>query len=216
MKAIRFPLRKVATVSALLTLVVFAAILLLQGTESSVVLKLVAKSGVAFTVAGVFWEVYNRWAWRVAPFKYLKWLSPYPDLNGRWIGTVIRKEAGDAERPFVIEITQTFTSIAFSTFSTHSRGGSTGAWLMSNEDATTWGVAAVWHATTRRRDEPDQEEVFPGTSVWRLEFVDEPGLFQDKLKIVDDYYTARSPATSGRIEVRRVSRTLKNGFADGK
>lgn len=208
-------LRRVAVVSAVLTLAIFSVIIFALGGSASLIVASLLKGGAALTVTGLFWTAYDRYLWRKGPiFRVLGWLSPLPDLNGRWEGTVKRHEEVDdgPGRPFVIEIQQTFTSIGFRTFSRNSRGVSEHAWLTGTQEGSIFQAGAVWRTTTKRRDDGTAEETFYGTSLWRIDFEDEPGDYDDKLGIVDNYYTARVPATAGIVKVRRVSRKLRNSF----
>ncbi len=195
--------------TAILTVIVLIVIVLLTIAQPSEFLPALARSAAALTASGLFWLLYDKYLWRVGFFRFFGWLSPVPNLNGRWVGTVTRSE-NDDPHPFVIEIVQTFTSFQFQTFSRNSEGKSTSAVIMKMENANLFGVVATWSTKTKKLDGSGTKETFRGVSQWRVELIDKPGRIEDRMRIVDDYYTDRK--TMGLVQVKWQSKKLLNGF----
>jgi hypothetical protein len=85
--------------------------------------------------------------------------------------------------------------------------------LTSDADGQTYGVVAFWEAQSKKLPTQDGfKEIFRGTSIWTLELDDSDPDAKDRLRILDNYYTSRHPATAGTIRLRRVSRVLRNSF----
>ena len=211
MKAVRLPLAKIATVTVVVAVAMLSVLLLVTGVSRDVALESATRAGLVITASGVFWGFYNRWGWKLGILRLGGWLSPYPDLNGRWEG-ILRRTGEDEDRPFVLEIRQTWSTLSFHTFSRRSQGHSDAAFLTFDEDQSTFGVVAVWQSRTNRQGDPLEKETFRGTSLWRIALDDQPGDLNDRIRIVDEYYTSRRPATSGVTELRRVSKHRRNSF----
>lgn len=204
-------LPRIALVTAAITLGTFGVTLLIVGAPQEIVGQAAMRGGACFTAATAFWAIYEKWGWRWRGFRLGGWLSPYPDLNGRWEGTVCR-DGGDVPHPFVVEIRQTYSRISFRTFSEHSRGESEFAHFKPDGSGAVLSLVATWITTTTSLVDPDNKDTFRGTSQWDIVYDDKPGDRNDSMRIVDTYYTVRVPRTSGQIDVRRTSRKLKNSF----
>jgi len=215
MRQIGPPVRAIAVVSCFIGIAAAFGILLLNGVAWAEMFPSVVKTGVAFTIASAFWYAYTRWLWRVRGFRMFGWLSPAPDLNGRWEGTVQRTRS-DSPHEFVVEVVQSYTSLRFRTFSKDSTGQSIAVAVSKDDEANIFGVVAAWQTTTKKLTKSgapsakEREQTFRGTSHWRIEYIDNPGFKGDQLRIRDKYFTDRD--TSGEVVVTRVGRKLKNGF----
>jgi len=205
MTQVRPEIAKIASVSALLFLLLYSGVLLYFGADRETLLGSAAKSGALLTLIVGFWAFYNKWGWRLRPLRLGGWLSAVPDLNGRWEGTVCRHR-DDSPHPFVMEITQTFSKLSFRTFSATSRGESIVAALFVDDTGPVFSVVAVWRTTTRRHEDRTVEDTFDGASLWRVSFVG------DTKRIEDQYFTRREPATKGVADLTWISSTLTNRF----
>lgn len=89
MRPLQIDLKKIATVTSILAVLVIVGVLLLGGATPEEATGALIRTGLAITVNGAFWALYNKhlWKWRV--FRLFGWLSPAPDLSGRWEGTVL-------------------------------------------------------------------------------------------------------------------------------
>jgi hypothetical protein len=198
-------IRKVALVTAILFLSLYSGMLLLLGNNWQTLLQSAARSGGLLTAIGIFWAFYNKWGWRWRILRLGGWLCAVPDLNGRWEGTVCRHK-DDHPHPFVVEITQTFSTLSYQTFSTHSRGESLVAAICVNQTGTVFSVVSLWRTNTRRLEDRSIEDSFEGASFWRI------SLTGDSKHIEDFYFTRREPPTKGVVEVEWKSWTLLNRF----
>jgi hypothetical protein len=205
MKAVHPEISKIATVSAMIFLIGFSLSLLAYGASYKTILTSAGKTGVLLTLIGSYWTFFNKIGWKNRFFSLWGWLSSAPDLNGRWEGTICRNR-NDEPHPFVIEISQTYSSLTYRTFSLHSRGESIVAQLFVNEEGTVFSLAATWRTTTRRVDDPSAEDSFEGASIWHLSL-------DSYTKIIEDhYYTRREPQTKGVVTVRWISADRLNRF----
>jgi predicted pore-forming effector associated with SMODS systems len=198
-------IRKVAVVSAVLFLSLYSIMLLILGNTWQTLLGSALRSGGLLAALGVFWAFYNKWGWRWRLLRFGGWLCAVPDLNGRWEGTVCR-HIGDEPHPFVMEITQTFSTLSFQTFSTHSRGESLVAAICVNETKTVFSVVSFWRTHTRRLDDRTIEDTFDGASFWQI------SLDANSKQIEDFYFTKREPPTKGTLKLTWKSWTRLNRF----
>lgn len=206
MRPIRPDIRVISLISAIAFLVLFTVWLLACGSEWELLLRAITKSGIILTLLGLFWGFYIKVGWRWKPLRLWGWLSNVPDLAGRWEGTVCRHK-NDTPHSFVIEISQTFNSISYRSFSSHSRGESITASIFSDETGQVFQIVSTWRCTTRKREDPTSEDTFHGTSIWNISF--ESG----KKVIEDSYFTGREPQTKGVLYLEWKSRQLRNRFA---
>lgn len=202
-------IRQIATVSGIIVIAVIAISLVIFGIPPLEVFFALLRAGTALTITGAFWFLYDRLLWRIDFFRMWGWLSPVPNLNGRWEG-VIRRDENDVEHAFVIEIIQTYSSFQYQTFTKNSTGRSTTVAITKTETGNIFGVTATWETTTVKIGDPEHKETFRGASHWRVTYEDRPGKQRDRLKIVDDYHTNRS--TTGHLEVTRKSFELRNAY----
>jgi predicted pore-forming effector associated with SMODS systems len=206
MRKIHPEIPKIAAVSAGLFFILFSIYLFCTGESATAIVFSAGKTGIIFSAIGFFWFLYNHFLWRLKFFQFWGWLCNMPNLNGRWEGTVCRHK-GDTPRPFVMEITQTFSDLSFRTWSAHSRGESLVASLFVEEvGGNTFLVRAIWRTTTRKINEPTAEDTFEGTSIWRI------SIDGEKKTIEDLYYTGREPQTKGAVLLEWKSYKCFNRF----
>jgi hypothetical protein len=141
------------------------------------------------------WLYINNIGWRQKFFRMGGWLTSIPDLRGRWIGELDRKDAIGAHR-FVIEIQQTLTSIQVHTFSARGQSSSFTAQIICDSQENHFQLVYTWIGKGGVL-QGEQHEVgfFYGTTI--LDFIESP-----TKRLKGEYYTNRSPIqTKGRIEV---------------
>ena len=205
MEAILPKIKYIVVGTGIVFLLVLAIILAVSGFELTDIMLALVKSGIAFTIATLFWVFYDRVLWRKRGFRLFKLLSPVPDLNGRWEGTV-KRTRNDQPHKFVVEVTQTFSTISFKTFSKTSRGESLCATVLSQPSSGTFDVRSVWTTTTDKRG-ATSPETFHGASHWKVSESSDR-----KMTIEDRYFTNRNPATTGIVAVEWTSAERRNSF----
>lgn len=193
--------KKAAAVSSVIFLIFFSSILLIMGAKHSIMLASITKAGFIIASIGMFWFAYDRWLWRKRLFS--GWFRKIPDLNGRWEGTVCRLKNGTPHF-FALEVTQTFTTLTFKTFTDQSKGESIAAIFLQDEHGAVDEVLAYWRTTTRRLDDPSAEDTFEGISRWAL------SLQENQKRIEDYYFTRREPPTRGVCNLTWVCRERRN------
>lgn len=207
MREVKADPRKVATVSVVLFLALFTAVLLYFRTPLPALLESLAKAGSVIAIVGLFWVFFNRWGWRFRVFNLFGWLCNTPDLQGRWEGTVHRHGADEQAHPFVLEVSQTFAGLKFCTYGRNSGGTSVSVVIVEkDEQGLMWEARCVWLTKAQRLDGSGQPEDFYGTSTWEIAYANDP----KERTIRDTYYTSRR--TSGKINLTWVSPKLKGKF----
>lgn len=173
------------------------------------------------------WMIFDKWLWKTAPFYPLlqfcsKWLDNLlstPILDGRWEGYFIRDyerstfdldgNNGDNcknKHPFVLEITQTFSSITCQTFSTHSRSTADLSEILFDDRANTFCVHFHWKCT--QNNTQFEKDSFEGYTTLNLVEVEQS-------KLVGKYFTDRDPQTKGEIVLVKVNVQKQNAFGTG-
>lgn len=207
MKELRPDLSRLALVSAAISLALFIGILLAFGVPQALVIETATKLGVVLTVTSAFWAFFERYGWRYSWFRLWGWLTDLPVLHGRWEGVVCRDGAGEVDHPFVLEISQTFSTLKFRTFGEKSSGESLSVSIIAKDDLhEMWEVNSIWQTEARQLRGAKAYEKFTGCSTWKVSFDSKTGAFQ----ITDRYFTSRK--TSGTIKLTRMSSKLLGRF----
>jgi len=182
-------------------LIVFISILLIPGfamvfsVADGNLLILIGLSLALIITSFLIWLYINNFGWRQKFFRVGGWLTPIPDLRGRWIGELDRKDTVGAHR-FVIEIQQTLANIQVHTFSSRGQSSSFTAQIISDPQEKHFQLVYTWIGKGGTL-QGEQHEIgfFYGTTI--LDFVESP----TKL-LKGEYYTNRAPVqTKGKIEV---------------
>ncbi len=195
----------ISVVSALIFFVLYTILLRFQGMGFQEMFAAATKIGIIFGLIGLFWTFYDRVGWRVDGLRLWGFLSDVPDLRGRWEGTV-QRNTEDKPHPIVVEISQTFTSISYKSFSRNSEGESLVANIYANETGESYKVFATWSTKTRQIADRTKVDVFSGHSTWTV------SIAGDKKIIGDRYFTDREPQTKGVLELEWKSKSILNRF----
>lgn len=127
-----------------------------------------------------------------------------PNIAGRWEGHLIRD---GIEHDFVIEIKQTYTTVACSTYSNHSNSNSWCADILYDEQKEKYLLVYLWQGKSTRNPAGEEKpsNYFYGTTI--LEIDDECN------RLMGNYYTDREPdQTKGEINLIRRQEKLENAF----
>jgi hypothetical protein len=203
MRELRPDLSRIAIVSVVMFLALFVAILMAFGATADVVLQSILKTGVVLSIIGFFWTYFEKHGWRYSWLRLWGWLTDIPVLHGRWEGTVCRDGESEIEHPFVLEVSQTFSTLKFRTFGEKASGESLSASIIAKDDLhSMWEVNSVWRTEARKLSDKNNYEHFTGCSTWRMSFDAQSKTYQ----ITDRYFTSRK--TSGTAKIRFVSQIL--------
>ena len=97
-------------------------------------------------VLAFLWSMFDKRWWKIKRInKHLPDKFSTPIIEGRWEGILTR---GKDKRPFVLEITQTFTSVSCQTFSPTSFSNSINAELLFDEETKSHQLAYLWIGNT--------------------------------------------------------------------
>jgi hypothetical protein len=207
MKELRPDLSRLAIVSAVLSLTLFIAILLIYQTPRESIVQSVTKLGAVLTLIGIFWAFFERHGWRYSWLRLWGWLTDLPVLHGRWEGVVCRDGEGEVEHEFVLEISQTFSILKFRTFGEKSSGESLSVSIIAKDELhSMWEVNSVWRTEARQLKDVNAYEHFTGCSTWKVSY----DLDSKTYQITDRYFTSRK--TSGTIKVTRISSRILGKF----
>lgn len=189
--------KRVATTSAALFGALLALILLVGPIPTKDVVAAFARAGAAFTVLGLFWTAYDRIGWRLRALRLGGWLSPAPDLNGRWEGTLRRHgEDPSISHPFTVVVKQSYTKFSYRTDSPDSSGHSETA-VIRRVDDHTYEVISSWLTRADALEGEAPRQPFRGCSHWTVHMDEDPP------RIEDEYFTERHPPTRGSIVMVR-------------
>jgi hypothetical protein len=195
-------LRRIATVSVIMGVVLYSIV---QAVLDVPPVLMPLRAGAIATVVGAFWLYFERIGWRQRAFRLWGWLCDYPDLNGRWVGTVDRQGEG-SPHAFVMEIRQTYLRITVNTFSANSRGTSLTAALITDELRDNFRLIETWTCRTKKPGGLDAYEDFTGTSV-----IDISSSGADRF-LDDHYFTRRHPQTQGNLKLTYAGPHRLNRF----
>lgn len=202
MKIVKPDLNKIATVSIILVIGIYAMTHYIFHTESDFIIY---KTGMIISLIGLFWFFYEKIGWRYSLFRLFNWLCETPNLNGRYEGYVNRNNENNPHS-FIMEINQSFREISINTYSKNSVGKSITANIVK-DGVGKYYLFYTWQCRTRKIDNPMVKEDFFGTSMIEIS-KDSNGKYQ----LEDDYYTRRNPPTSGETKLKFKSKTLLHRY----
>lgn len=141
----------------------------------------------------ILWLIFIKWGWKFRIFH--RWLVPFPDLNGTWIGTI--KSNFDKKRNDTIQtelnIFQTFFNIQIKIKTEESSSYSIGASFDIDKER---GLQQLFYSylNTPKASVRNRSEIHYGST--RLEFEG-----NQVKKMSGEYWTSRE--TTGHIEVEK-------------
>src|SRR5438128_1417544 len=118
MNTIKPELKKIATISIVLVLIIYAVTHYIFKTPPEFI---IFKIGIIITGIGLFWFYFDIKGWRQSAFRLFGWLCNTPNLNGRYEGIISRHDE-DNPHKFVMEIKQTYRDISINTYTQNSLG----------------------------------------------------------------------------------------------
>lgn len=163
--------------------------------------------GIISLAFGLGLSLIDKVLWKKKAMKF-SLLEDYwtPVLEGRWKGILTRDNVC---HDFVLEIRQSFTSIACITYSTHSSSSAYAAEILYDEQQKTYKLIYYWQAkTTNVQLNTGDTNIFNGFTV--LDIIVES---RDVTKLKGSYFTDRQPnQTKGTLNLTFEQKTLKNSF----
>ena len=149
--------------------------------------------------------IFSQWAWRWPVFA--RWLVPFPDLQGTWLGTVRPTETDTpgsprAPVPATLVIRQNFSSISCSLYTLESESHGTAASLQEGEEG---GVVQLnyMYLNRPRIAVRTRSEMHDGAAL--LSYVSKP----DR-GLVGEYWTSRR--TTGELRFTFHSKDVAEAF----
>lgn len=154
------------------------------------------------TAYAVIVLVFVKWGWRWRLFA--KWLVPFPDLQGTWVGTIRSTFSADSTAQTVsairatLVIRQTFASITCVLYTSESESHSTAAALTESEEG---GVVRLsyMYLNRPRVTVRDRSAIHDGSALLTL-------ARSSVNSLVGEYWTSRK--TTGELEFSFHSRAL--------
>lgn len=162
-------------------------------------------STLSIIIAFIWREFERKWWKNMRIQKLLPERFKTPVIGGRWKGTLIRN---NKEHPFILEITQTFTSISCSTYSQHSHSKSIFAEILYDSCRNTYQLLYYWNGSTENTGDITMESVnFNGVTILDV------NIFRNELS--GSYFTNRQPKqTHGKLYFSSRQNECKNSFDD--
>jgi hypothetical protein len=193
--------------SALIAITLFAVIMFIYDKSS---IKAIGSSASKLTIViamiSLLWLYFEKWGWRQIPF-FGALVRKWPDLNGRWEGTIDR-EGTDPSHRFVLEIRQNLTKLQCDTYSEHGESHSIIASITVDEQAKQFYLCYNWLGGTSAKYKKSQSGEFYGTTILRL------CGDKNERKFEGRYFTERRPhQTRGTLHLSRCSKEVKGSFS---
>lgn len=198
-------IRMLLITSALIAIGAFIVLLLITDESSfSAIRKAITRLAIITVLISVFWVYVERWGWSHIP-KLGKLIRDWPDLNGRWEGT-IKREGPDPSHAFVLEITQTLTKLRIDTYTDNGESHSVIANITTDENSKQYYLCYVWLGGTRVEQLHSGE--FYGVTMLHL------AQASQQRKLYGKYFTDRTPhQTKGTVEVIWSSKQIIGSFS---
>ena len=178
------------------------------------VLKKTIDFNIVSMLIGVFTIIFNlflifldRVLWRTKIMRF-PLLENYwtPIIEGRWKGILIR----DGEpHDFVIEITQSFTSVSCITYSKHSSSSGIATEILYNKQLKKYQLIYYWRGKTKNvQPNTGDTNTFDGFTVLDIQIKSGKAL-----SMTGEYFTNRQPnQTRGTIDIKFEQKELKKNF----
>ncbi|MDB5198251.1 MAG: hypothetical protein JWO92_214 [Chitinophagaceae bacterium] len=206
MKSYKLNIKVIIATVGTLSLVVFSIVLIIFHIAKTESLgEILLHYGFIIAPVTILWVLTDRYFWYTKLFQSIrKTLNIPPDLRGRWEG-ILENADGSEPQKFVIEVTQTLTTLLVHSFSSigHSEGILCEIASSHNEDKFT--LCYLWKGeiNTSIKD-INQSEQFDGYTMLQLHEYEVPKT------LIGSYFTNKKPSqTRGGIELKWVSQKLR-------
>lgn len=165
--------------------------LLTQNLENIDYHKALTNISTTISINLIIWLLFIKWMWKLKIFHH--WLVPFPNLSGKWSGTIKSNwEGGNSEPiPISVTITQTFFNIQVRINTEESRSYSIGASFDIDKDR---GFQQLFYSylNTPNSGIRDRSQIHYGSTLLNFE-----GSNVNKME--GEYWTSRE--TTGEIEL---------------
>lgn len=168
--------------------------------------------GVVSFAASIITIVFEKYLWKCKRVQNFLLKIPFfeeywtPVLEGRWTGKLWRD---GTSHNFVIEITQSFSSISCTTYSEHSSSSAHAAEILFDENSKIYRLVYYWGGNTLSV-QPNTGDTNRFEGFTNLQIVLEAG---EVKKLKGAYFTDRQPEqTKGTLELVFQQKELKNAF----
>ncbi|KAF0199763.1 MAG: hypothetical protein FD166_191 [Bacteroidetes bacterium] len=208
MKPYRINVKSMLTISGLISILVFALVLLVWHREDTgKIVEVLIHYGFIMLPISILWWFLEKNCWHWAWIQnYRTWLNISPDFRGRWEGTLNRVDENNPHR-FVVEIRQTLTKVWIYSYSSRGVSISHIAEIGSDDSENNFSLCFLWQGDAAEiigRNIP--KSIFSGYSILHLFENENPKRLYGK------YFTDRDPQTKGIVELSWVSYELQNKF----
>ena len=205
MKSYKLNIKVIIGTVGLLSLVIFSLVLALFHIAKTESLgEILLHYGFIIAPITILWIVVDQYFWHTKLFQSIrKSLNIPPDIRGRWEGVLENSDGSQAQK-FVIEVTQTLTTLLVHSYS--SIGSSEGILceIASSHNEDKFTLCYLWKGEMNNPDNDMHPEQFDGYTMLRLHEYERPKTFSGS------YFTNRKPTqTRGRMELKWVSMDLK-------
>ena len=208
MKPYRLKVKILITISGIISILVFAMILLIwHRVQEEKIGEILLHYGLIMLPISFLWWLFEKYCWH---WKYIQnvrtTLNIPPDFRGRWEGTINRIGENNPHR-FVLEVKQTLSKIWVYSYSSRGLSQSHIAEIASDDCEDTFTLCFLWQgdaAEIVHRNIP--QGIFNGYSLLQLYENENPK------KLSGTYFTNREPQTKGKLELIWVTYNLKNKF----
>jgi hypothetical protein len=209
MKPYKLNVKAIIGIVGLLSLVIFSFVLVLLGeVKPGDIGEVLLHYGFIIAPVSILWFLLNHYLWYTSFFQSTrKSLNIPPDLRGRWEG-VLENADGSKQQKFVIEITQTLTTLRVHSFSSigHSSSILTEIAADGHEDHFMLGYLWQGEINTSIKD-MHQGDLFYGYTMLYLNEKESPKVLKGT------YFTNLKPTqTRGGIHLQWVSKKMIHKF----
>lgn len=215
MKPYRLRVKTIITVSSIISLIVFSAVLLIwHKADANKIGEILIHYGLIILPISILWWLVEKYGWHWKIFQSSRnILNIPPDFRGRWEGN-LKRDNEDYEYQFVIEIRQTLSKIWVYSY------------MLINPSPSQISTSQSRIAEVGC---DDSEEIFALCFFWQgdggtvLQNNISKGIHdgycmlylfekENPKKLIGTYFTNREPQTKGKINLQLTSHELKKRF----
>lgn len=206
MKSYKLNIKVIIATVGLLSLIIFSLVLIIFHIAKTESLgEILLHYGFIIAPISILWVLTDRYLWHNKLFQSIrKSLNIPPDLRGRWEGTLENADGSEVQK-FVIEVTQTLTTLCVHSFSSIGNSESILCEIASSHNEDKFTLCYLWqgHINTSMKD-IHQREQFDGYTMLQLHEHETPRILKGS------YFTNRiSSQTRGGILLTWISHKLK-------